>query len=203
MIGYISTGPTQLTLGLTAVYLVIGVGLALRVGRAGHPPLTAVSAVIGWPMLLSILVPGRGTHSSSGPMAGRIEQALDDLMSVLHDPAAGGAAFDTDLAGLRAALHRADERLGLADRLLQPCEIGSTRAPGLPEEVVVGLDCLVAARAQAEAEIDSVLSAVVQLRIQVGIRALAGNSAPVRERLHELSARAAALEELTSHDLFT
>ena len=55
---------------------------------------------------------------------------------------------------------------------------------------------LQAARDKAAAEVEAVLKGLVQLRVQLGLVALAGETGPVRDRLMELSARLTALEEV-------
>jgi hypothetical protein len=53
------------------------------------------------------------------------------------------------------------------------------------------------ARARSAGEIEAVLAGVLQLRLQIGLLALAGDDRAARQRLAELRDRARALEELT------
>jgi hypothetical protein len=57
------------------------------------------------------------------------------------------------------------------------------------------------AREHAHRELEAVLAGLLQLRVQLGLFTLAGESEPVRERLAELEARVAALAELSSVEL--
>jgi hypothetical protein len=63
------------------------------------------------------------------------------------------------------------------------------------------VDALRRARTSAAAEVEAVLEGIVQLRLQIGLRSLAGNSVPVRERLRDLRARLAAVDELAQLEL--
>jgi hypothetical protein len=67
--------------------------------------------------------------------------------------------------------------------------------------VVQGTDELRRARAATAAQIEAVLDGVVQLRLQIGLRALAGNSVPVQERLRDLRGRLAAIDEIAAMEL--
>src|SRR5690606_26310440 len=104
-----------------------------------------------------------------------------------------------DLDGLITALYRADERLALVDRLLD-----SMQTPeGLPTQggLAQSLADLRRARAVAAAEVEAVLEGLAQLRVQIGLRSLVGNSVPVRECLRDLRARLAAVDELADLEL--
>jgi len=75
--------------------------------------------------------------------------------------------------------------------------VSPSSAPG----VVHSTALLGRARAAAAAQIEAVLDGVAQLRLQIGLRALAGNSVPVQERLRDLRGRLAAIDELEARDL--
>jgi hypothetical protein len=179
-----------LVLALAAAYAGAGVTTAALLRRRGRPVATAASALAAWPLLLSLLGDDAAPRST-GPLARRIDGALDALEATLRHPAAGDVGTGEDTVALRASLHRADERLGLVDRLL-----GEPQGVDDPD-VVAGLAALGAARDAAAREIEAVLAGVVQLRIQIGLVTLAGNAPPVRARLRELRARIGALDEVT------
>jgi hypothetical protein len=92
-----------------------------------------------------------------------------------------------ELVALDAALRRADARIATVDRLL-----GEEALRGDPLAAQ-----LERARDFAADEVEAVLRGVVQLRVQVGLVALAGDTVPVRDRMRELAARVRAIEELS------
>jgi hypothetical protein len=122
----------------------------------------------------------------------RIEATFSALAEALADPPAGEMASQHELAALRRSLEEADRRLVLVDALL--AEAPEDSDPG----VLLCLQKLRRARADAASESEAVLSGVRQLRIPVGLLALAGDALPVRERWVELWARLAALDELSN-----
>jgi hypothetical protein len=168
---------------LGLAYLGAGAAVAWRL-RDETSWAALCGAVVAWPVFLPMI--GAPDPAGTGPYRTRIQTAFASLERTLADPAAGEVPWDADLTGLREALLRTDERLGLVDRLL--AESGPARA-----------DALVGARARTGAEIEAVLDEVVQLRLQIGLAALAGDAASVRERLTELLARARALDEVATH----
>lgn len=170
--------------GVGAAYLVVGGLVAWRL-RGDGSWAAAVGALVAWPVFLPLLTGPTGP-AGAGPHAGRIRDVFAALERTLADPAAGEVPWNGDLDGLRDALLRTDERLGLVDRLL--AESPPDRAEGLR-----------AARTRTSGEIGAVLDEVVQLRLQIGLAALAGDAASVRERLHELLHRARALDEVATH----
>lgn len=185
----LSLSATDGTVIVAFLYLAAGFAVATALDRRGHPRSAAVSAVVAWPLLVPLLR-DRPASAGHGPLGARIDRTLDALLDTLRDPAAGDVAWVGEVDGLRDALHRADERLALVDRLL-------AEEPTARDAVVTAqLDALRHARARAAAEIEALLAGVVQLRLQIGMLALAGNQAPVRDRLRELHHRASALDEL-------
>jgi hypothetical protein len=178
-----------LTVGLATAYVGTGIGVATALTRRGRDTSTAMSALVAWPLLLSLLSASAPTPTR-GPNAQRIAQAFAALEQALADPAAGPVPWSADLSGLREALARADARMGLVDRLLSDSH-------DTDEEVARSMAQLIDARAHAEAEIDAVLSGVAQLRLHIGLAALAGDGASVGDRLRELRARMTALDELS------
>jgi hypothetical protein len=178
-------------------YVAIGVVIATLLARRGHAPGVALGAFACWPLFVSLLgeQPGRATP---GPLHARIATTLLDLREAMAEPGALGLALPEDLAGLVDDLHRADERLALVDRLLASVAAGrTTTAPG----VLQSTDELRRARGATAAQIEAVLDGVVQLRLQIGLRALAGNSVPVQERLRDLRGRLAAIDEIAAMEL--
>jgi len=175
-----------LTGGLGVVYLAGGVVVAGLLERAGRPRGAVLGAVVAWPLLLPLLQEAQVVGPAPGPLRGRIDQVLQALTDTLGDPAATEVAWTADLHGLRLALYTADARLALVDRLLEG------EAQGAEDSV----DALRAARADSQHAVETVLSEVHQLRLQVGLAALAGGGQALAERLRELSARASTLGEV-------
>lgn len=176
--------PTTVTLALAGAYVGCGAVVAGLLGRRGASPETALSALAVWPLLLPML--SSPLPSPSGPHAPRIEAAFEALRSVVAE--VGQSAVDPgDLAGLQAALHRADERVALVDRW-----IARERSAG------GSVEPLQEARARAASEIEAVLQGIAQLRMQIGLLTLAGDGGAVQEQLRGLQARMAALEEVGS-----
>jgi hypothetical protein len=190
-----SAGSTTI-LVLGGGYLTLGAVLAVALARRGHAAATVVSAVVAWPLLIPLVQVSPRPAATAGPMARRIEQTFTALQLTLSDPAASEVPWHEDVEGLREALLRGDQRLGLADRLLS--ETGTM--PAADVELSRSLDHLRDARDRAAEEIEAVLSGVTQLRIQVGLETLAGDAVPVLERLREFRARVRALEEVAGMD---
>jgi len=193
----------ELAVALGLAYLVIGAGVAMGLSRRGHPPGMAVSAVAVWPLLAPLLQAAPGP-TGSGPMAERIRACFVALAASAAE--AGGAGLPrAEMAGLMTSLYRADERLAMVDRLLENDGLSQLEAAGAGgdrgAELRRSLETLRTARSHAAGEIEAVLAGVLQLRVQLGIQALAGDRQPVRERLQEMTARVHALEEVTSFTL--
>ncbi len=176
---------TGATLLLLAAWLIVGGGTALVLARRGQPAATALSALVAWPVLLPILADAVPRHI--GPFTTRIDTCFTALRTALADPSATGIVTADELVSLEQALRRADGRIGMVDRLLAE---EALRADPLAVQ-------LERARGLAADEIEAVLRGVVQLRVQVGLVALAGDTLPVRERLRELGARVRAIEEIS------
>lgn len=192
-------------------YLGVGAAMAWHFGRRGHGLGTSTAALACWPLLLGLV--GRpapsgeielGNSSVHGPNHTRIDTCVAGLRHGVREEfgdAFRGAPLiePAQLDKLATALHRADHRLARIDRLLH--ETTSQRQV----ESDAGLQAAVArlrrARDHAASELEAVLAALVSLRIQLGLFALAGESEPVRERLGEIEARVAALAELSSISL--
>lgn len=182
--GFPSAGAALLLVGYAGVGVAVGGWLA----RRGAPVSTSVAAIAIWPLLWSA-ARERPAMKAGGPLGPRISQAFDALRAALTDPAAAEVPWRSELEGLEDALRRADERVGLVDRLLL--------APaGDDPEVQRSEEALRRARAHAVAEIEGVLAGVAQLRLQVGLVALAGDAGGVGDRLRQLRARVAALDEV-------
>lgn len=216
----IGGGLPSLWATLALGYLGAGAGLAWHLGRKGHGFGTAASALACWPLLLGLI--GRPPPSGERPIAAtepgpnreRIDRCIQTLADGLAETldAGGSELIDaTQLAKLRAALHRADARIAWVDRVLREtqtqCELATRGADARAAETVVdgslgvAIATLHRAREHAHHEIEAVLACLLQLRVQLGLFTLAGQSEPVRERLAELEARVAALAELSSVEL--
>lgn len=183
MIPVFAFATTQTLTGTLALaYLAAGVWTASRLENAHHPRGAVLGALVAWPLLLPLLdhTPGR----RRGPMADGIDGALRALAQTLSDPVARDVGAVADLSGLREALHAADARLALVDRVLAD-------APDGPATGEVR-----AARARGEQAIRDVLDEVQQLRLQVGMAAVDGGAEALAERLADLSARARTLAEV-------
>ncbi len=177
------TTTTVVVLGAAIVYFVIGLCRALQLARDGHPG-TAAAAVFTWPLLLES-APEKVPHRT-GPFAPAIRKGANDLRSALTEPGVDGLFQESDVQRIEHALFTADARVGTVDRLLaDPAVRDTTEGQKLRR-----------ARDQAAAEVEAVLKGLVQLRVQLGLVALAGETGPVRDRLMELSARLTALEEV-------
>jgi hypothetical protein len=170
---------------LVLLYLAAGVATAMRLEQRHRPRGAVVGALLAWPLMLPLLG-DTAPIAARGPMADRIDASLRSLAHTLADPAAQDVGAVADLSGLRTALHAADARLALVDRVLADA----------PEGPATGE--VRAARARGERAIVGVLDEVQQLRLQVGMAAIAGGSDLLAERLAELSARAGALAEVRS-----
>lgn len=185
-----TSSPSLLLVVVASLYLAVGVAVAALLSRGGASRSATLAAVGAWPLLLSALERPGVVASRPGPKGPAIVEAFSALDGALADPAVGAVPFRSDIEGLRVALLRADERLGLADRLL--AELGEPSDP----EIVQSGRILADARAHAAAEIEAVISGVVQLRLQVGLLALAGDGGGVADRLRQLRARVTAIEEV-------
>jgi hypothetical protein len=184
----------SLGLLVCAGYVAVGIAMALLLARRRIPAATALTALVCWPLLVPLLR-RPVVMSGHGPFAARIAQSLAELRDTLSDPAADDVEPPADLEGLVADLHRTDRRLAMVDRLL--ADVAAQPDTGVARSV----DALRRARTSAAAEVEAVLEGIVQLRLQIGLRSLAGNSVPVRERLRDLRARLAAVDELAQLEL--
>lgn len=172
-----------LVLCVAVLYVLIGVGIGLGFVRQGARGAGA-AAVLAWPLMLGDLgAPGAGV---GGPYAREIRRGLRALHEALAEPDAEGLVPASHLEAIEGALCDADARVARVDRLLQDADVQAS-----PDG-----ERLRSARARAAAEIEAVLKGLVQLRVQLGLVALAGETAPVREQLDALTARLAALDEL-------
>lgn len=185
------------SLSLGAGYLAIGFVTAWLLSRRGQSPAIALGALACWPLLLPLLRQGASARPGRGPLVDRIDAVVGNLRDAMADPAAVDLDLPADLDRLVAELQRADERLAMVDRLLR--QIGA-QGPVTPA-VAEGLAQLQRARDTTTAEIEGVLDGMVQLRLQIGLRSLAGNTVPVRERLRDLRARLTAIDELAAMEL--
>jgi len=174
---------TFFVLAAALAYFAVGLFMALRFHREGRTA-AAAAAVFTWPLLLESDPETAGGRT--GPFAVAIRKGVADLRSALDEPGVEGLFDDADVQRIQAALCAADARVGTVDRLLSDPAVRET-SEGTR---------LQAARDKAAAEVEAVLKGLVQLRVQLGLVALAGETGPVRDRLMELSARLTALEEV-------
>jgi len=177
----VSSTPTVLI--LLAIYLLVGLGMAVSLRGRGHPVPTQASAVVAWPLFLGMVE----SRALVGPFAGRIEAAIDELTRALAEPEAAQVTSLSDLSALKASLLQIDARIGVVDRMLADPSVHNDP---------LGLS-LAEARAHAAAEVEGVLRGLHQLRLQVGLLALVGDTLPVRDRVADLGARVRALSELS------
>lgn len=186
-----------MALAIAGLYVAAGAAAALLLARKGYAPAVALGAIVCWPLFVPLL--RRAPEQRvAGPLCDRILATMQALREAMHDPAAAGLHLPEDVDLLGDQLHRADERLAMVDRLLaSTADEAAQRAPGVAQ----GLAQLQRARAATALEIEAVLDGVVQLRLQIGLRSLAGNSFPVQERLRDLRSRLAAIDELAAMDL--
>lgn len=206
LLGFVRMPSLWATLALG--YLGAGTALAWHLGRKGHGFGVTSSALVCWPLLLGLI--GRPPPSaelrldprpSAGPNATRIDACVRTLGEGLAETHSGGSPLvdPAQLAKLAEALHGADGRIARVDRLLRETE--AQRELIRDAAVEAALARLRSARAHAHGELEAVLAGLVQLRVQLGLFTLAGESEPVRERLAELQARVTALAELSSVEL--
>ena len=184
-------------------YLGTGAAIAWHLGRRGHELGVTASALACWPLLLGLV--GRAPpdaelrfdpRPSSGPNAARIDACIRTLAQGLAETVEAGLIDAPALRKLADELHRADDRIARVDRLLRETEV--QRELVQDASVEAAMTTLRRAREHAHRELEAVLAGLLQLRVQLGLFALAGESEPVRERLAELEARVAALAELSS-----
>ena len=173
---------TPAALILLGLYLLLGGGFAATLRGRGHPLGTQATALVAWPLLLGLL----DQSPLAGPYADRIRRAVAELGAALAEPAALGITPAADLPALQASLLQIDARIGVVDRMLaDPQVLADPLGQRLAE-----------ARGHAAAEVEGVLRGLHQLRLQVGLLALVGDTGPVRDRVADLSARVRALSEL-------
>lgn len=164
-----------------AAWLLIGAGVGIQLERRGHPGSTALSALVVWPILMSLM---NAAPVAMGPFAESIQRAFHSLNVTIADPLAADVPWSDELASLHQSLIDADARLAMVDRLL--AESDDTDAS----------QGLVRAREHAATELIAVLSGLADLRIQIGLYALEGGEPSVQAELGALQARARALSEV-------
>jgi hypothetical protein len=218
MLALISIARSTVALALVLGYLGAGAAASVRLARRGHTLGLVASAVISWPLLAGVLFGPtivRTRKPIAGPFAARIGHGLASLHTSLAEARSESPielASPHQLATLELALRQADERVASVDRLIAELEAGAHARPDQPAPTPeferarqASLASLRRAREHAADELEQVLTMLLQVRVQIGLNALAGPAtvAPVRERLAELEARVAALAELSSFDTST
>lgn len=184
MIPVIATVGTQtLSAVLVVSYAATGALVAGWLDKQGQSRATSLGALLAWPLLLPLLS-GPVRPAGRGPLAEEIDACLAALHRTLADPAAQDLQVDTDLEGLQDALRAADARLALVDRVLSDAPAGLAAGE------------VRAARAAGEKAVRGVIDEVHQLRLQVGMAAMAGGHELLAQRLADVAARAATLSEL-------
>jgi hypothetical protein len=182
-------------LAAAALYLLAGLAVAMLLARQGQPLGTVLGACLAWPLLLGLLGARACPAPGGGPLTARIAEAFRALEEVLGEHAE--APPPGELGALKAALLAADQRLAVADRILDDPRLAAGAGA-----VAADLATLRAARGRAAAELEDVLGGVMRLRIQVGLLALTeigGEGArTVEQHLRQLHARVRAIEELSS-----
>ena len=158
------------------LYILIGSFIGATLHRKGQPTATALSAVLAWPLLIG------STTQGNGPLSSKIMAAFSALESAATETS--GLINNEEVNALRHHLLLADSRLAIVDRLLQDPQLSRSGAR------------LKQARERAAAEISEALEEVIELRIQMGLVTLAGDTGPVRERMTALRAQIHALEEI-------
>ena len=166
---------------VVAVWLIVGAGVGVQLERRGHPGSTALSALVVWPILLSLL---QTVPAATGPFSQAITRAFHSLNQTIADPLAADVPWSGELASLHQSLVDADARLAMVDRLL--AETDDSEAS----------QSLQRARTHAASELTAVLSGLTDLRIQIGLYALEGGEQSVQAELGALQARARALSEV-------
>lgn len=160
------------------LYILIGSFIGANLHHKGQSTATALSAILAWPLLVG------STPTGNGPLSSKIMAAFSALESAATETSAKGLISNEEVNALRHHLLLADGRLAIVDRLLQDPQLSRSG------------EKLKQARERAAAEISEALEEVIELRIQMGLVTLAGDTGPVRERMTALRARIHALEEI-------
>ena len=173
------------------IYVVMGISTSATMIRRGQRLSLALPALVCWPLLLGLLQT-EWKARLQGPLHEAITHATQNLRTALSEPGAAGLVESTEIEMLEESMLKADARIATVDRLLQ--EQGTTQISRIQD----GYTQLAAARARAFDELQAVIDGTVQLRLQIGLRSLAGSGPAVQDRMLELEARVRALSELSS-----
>lgn len=179
---------TALVLG----WLGAGAALALTLHQRGHPAGVTLTALLAWPVMLPLLQ-ARDAPASAG-LTHPIDRVFSALRAALSVDGPIDAALADQLDALLAALHQADARVSAVDALLAEPNGDLADHPGVKQAQAA----LREGRSRARGEIEQVLAEVVQLRLHLGLHALAGAPGEVRERLSALEARTRAAHEVNA-----
>lgn len=178
---------------LSAGWLAVGGLTASWLSREGHPAAASAAAVLAWPFFLPLVARAVEHHpppTGTSPNADRIHKALDAVLATLTQH--GEVEQHAEVSALRTALLAADQRLAWVDQILAEHHRLCSEDDG------EAVRTLRAARQRASTELDDVLREILQLRLQLGLHALRGDTAPIGRTLSELRARVATLEELAT-----
>lgn len=159
-----------------AVWLLVGMGVAVALHRAGHDPATSVLALGCWPLFVHTL---QESPAGSTPYAARIAESLRRLSQAATTAGEDPGELDT----LRQGLQDADQRLARIDALLrdEPAEAA-----------------LLSRRADTARGIEIALGDLAAIRLQFALMSVDGAdpSAKPAEALTALRARLQAAREL-------
>lgn len=160
-----------MTVGIVIVgvgYALVGAAVAVQLGRRGHSSAVLGASLVAWPLFVALIEDP--PPAPRGPLADRIDGAIDRLREALADPAAAPVRADLQLEPLQATLRQMDARLAFVDGLIAQ------------SEATEGAARLTEARAEAVAEIEEVITELHELRLMVGLLSLEGDPASIRAR---------------------
>lgn len=173
---------TLAIVGFVLLWLAVGAVVGALLAEQGHPTGSIAVAAFAWPLMAPLLTSDRARKR--GPMAARIDHAIDRLKDSLADQRFHSPV---DLDSARASLHRIDARLARVDRMLAEGDLPAADVATLQR-----------ARSDAEAGIIAVIEEMGRLRVRAGLAALAADAGPMEGRLAELTARVSALDEVSA-----
>lgn len=185
---------TVLALLLLGAYAALGLLAAGLLAHRGVAPGTAAAAVVGWPFFVHTLVPTEAPprpapSACAGPLHADIDLTFDRLEDAARRVEVNVQGL-VELTALRRALHVADTRVAVVDRILAEDD-----APG-SGQLAESLVRLRARRDRSVREIRDVLDEIARLRVQLGMLALSGDTMSLQDGIRALVARVKALDEV-------